>query len=202
MRNSCDTEPISASRRSSLSERILASLSARAMSRRSSVAAASASVSSMRWRMSASAAPETAPRSTATLPKSGVFGDTRRTSQRLPLPSSMVRSPHSSCSMRLTSSRTRSGTVVGRAGLGGAKQHDLALHEIGEMILDGDENVGGARSRGEPPRKGVEIAHLAFALARDRGVALGLGGEMRHKDGDDQNRTRLRISCGSATLKR
>ena len=55
VRNSCDTEPISASRRSSVSERILASLRARATSRRSSVAAASDSTSSTRWRMSATA---------------------------------------------------------------------------------------------------------------------------------------------------
>ena len=51
VRSSCDTEPISASRSSSVSDRILASLSARATSSRSSVAAASVSASSMRWRM-------------------------------------------------------------------------------------------------------------------------------------------------------
>ena len=46
VRSSCDTEPISASRSSSVSERILASLRVRATSSRSSVAAASASASS------------------------------------------------------------------------------------------------------------------------------------------------------------
>ena len=52
VRNSCETEPISASRSSSVSERIFASLSARATSSRSSVAAASDSTSSTRWRIS------------------------------------------------------------------------------------------------------------------------------------------------------
>ena len=52
------------------------------------------------------------------------------------------------------------------------------------MVADGDENVGRARRRGEPPRKRIEIAHLALALARDRGVPLGLAREVGHHDGD------------------
>ena len=59
------------------------------------------------------------------------------------------------------------------------------------MVLDGDENVGGARRRGEPARKGVEIAHFAFALAGDRGVALGLAGEVRHEHGDDHKQDEI-----------
>ena len=59
------------------------------------------------------------------------------------------------------------------------------------MILDGDEYFGGAGRRGEPARKGVEIGHLPFPLARDRGVALGLGGQVRHEDGDDHEQDEI-----------
>ena len=109
MRSSCETEPISASRNSSVSERILASLSARATSRRSSVAAASESTSSTRWRSSAIASAGTLPRSMAMTPKSAVFSETRRISQILPVPSStVVPVVDPACAI---SARTRSGTV-------------------------------------------------------------------------------------------
>ena len=90
VRSSCETEPISASRSSSVSERILASLSARATSSRSSVAAASESTSSTRLRTSSMSLGRTLPRSMAMTPKSVFFCDTRRTSQMSPAPSSTV----------------------------------------------------------------------------------------------------------------
>ena len=191
VRNSCDTEPISASRNSSVSERILASLSARATSSRSSVAAASASASSMRWRMSASGSPETLPRSTATRPKSGVFGDTRRISQTLPVPSvDGALEPFVMLDARHRGAH-RFRHVVGGAGVGDAEQHHLALHQIGEMLLDGDENLRRARRHGKPARERVEVAHLAFALAGNEDVFLGLAGQVRDHHGDDHEQQEI-----------
>jgi hypothetical protein len=81
--------------------------------------------------------------------------------------------------------------AVGGAGVRRAEQHHLALHEMGQVILDGDEYLGGAGGRSKPPGKRIEIAHLLLALARNRGLALRRIGEVRHHHGDDHEQDQI-----------
>ncbi len=90
--------------------------------------------------------------------------------------------------------------VVGGAGVGDAEQHHLALHQIGEMLLDGDKNLSRARRHGEAARERVEVAHLALALARNDDVLLGLAGQVRHHHGDDHEQQKIERFLGRGDL--
>src|SRR6476661_4248959 len=179
VRNSWDTEPISASRNSSVSERIFASLSARATSSRSSVAAASDSTSSTRWRTSSTAHGGTLPRSMAMTPKSAFFCETRRTSQMSPAPSSTV-----VASVR--PARTSAIAVGDRP-----EQHHLALDQAREMLLDREIDVGGRRRRCQAAREGIEITHVLFAFAGNLGMLLHGVCEVARHHGNDHEQQQI-----------
>ena len=65
------------------------------------------------------------------------------------------------------------------------EQHDLALHDVGEMILDGGMDVGDVEGDRQPARERVEIAHVDLALARELQLPAQAGGELADHDGDD-----------------
>ena len=72
--------------------------------------------------------------------------------------------------------------MVAAAADADAKDDDLALHKLGEVLLDRKVDVGGRGHRREPAREGVEVAHLVFPFARELGLPLHRIGEMaRHQ---------------------
>ena len=76
------------------------------------------------------------------------------------------------------------GGGLARAG----EQHDLALHDCGEMILDRGMDVAHVEGDRQAAREGVEIAHVDLALARQFQLPLQAGGELahHHRDEDEQ----------------
>ena len=195
VRSSWETEPISASRSSSVSERILASLSACATSSRSSVAAASDSTSSTRWRMSATSSAGTLPRSMAITPKSGVCCETRRTSQILPVSSVTLastdgragpprwrRAPGSAPRLRRPAWRRRPASVPNSTTL---------RCTSGEMLLDRAIDLGRRRRRRQAARERVKVAHLVLVLAGELGLPLHGIGEMAGHQRDDHEQNEI-----------
>src|SRR5439155_5837309 len=71
----------------------------------------------------------------------------------------------------------------------GSEQHDAATDVIGEMVLDGAVDVRGRRCGRKLARKGIKIGDLAFAPARELGLALHVVGEMAHdhRNGHEQS---------------
>ena len=86
------------------------------------------------------------------------------------------------------------------------EQHDLALHDGGEVVFDRGMNVGHVERHRQPARKGVKIAQVDLALARHLQLTLEAGGELahHHRDEDEQDQIDdfLRIRDAEAVERR
>ena len=71
------------------------------------------------------------------------------------------------------------------------EQHDLALHDGGEMVLDRGVNVGHVEGHRQPAREGVEIAHVDLALARHLQLPFEPGGELADHDRDEDEQDEI-----------
>jgi hypothetical protein len=69
------------------------------------------------------------------------------------------------------------------------EEHDLALHDGGEVVLDRGVNVGHVERHRQPAREGVEVAQVDLALPRHLQFALEARGELahHHRDEDEQH---------------
>ena len=79
------------------------------------------------------------------------------------------------------------GGSLARAG----EQHDLALHDGGEMIFDRGVDVAHVEGHRQPAREGIEIAHVDLALARQLQLPLEAGCELAHHHGDENEQNEV-----------
>jgi hypothetical protein len=83
------------------------------------------------------------------------------------------------------------GLVVAAAAGGGSEHHYLALHQLGEMLLDRIIDAGCRCDPGEPPREGVQVAHLVFPLLGEIGLLFHRVGQMARDQRDDHEQREI-----------
>ena len=135
----------------------------------------------------------------AITPNSELLGDTARTSQTSPLSAVTVTPVAASRRPEATSVTSAQhllrhrdagapSAAAGRLARAG-EQHDLALHDGGEVVFDRGMDVGHVERHRQPAREGVEVAQVDLALARHLQLPLEPGGELahHHRDEDEQD---------------
>ena len=124
-------------------------------------------------------------RNRAHQPDLAAVGRHRHAARRRGAPEAASTTSASTCSGTATPARRPLPVRLARAG----KQHDLALHDGGEVVLDRGMDVGDVESHRQPAREGIEIAHVDLALARQLQLPLQPGGELahHHRDEDEQH---------------
>ena len=86
------------------------------------------------------------------------------------------------------------------------EQHDIALHDGGEMVFDRGMDVANVERHRQPARESIEIAHVDLALARQFQLPLQPSGELAHHDGDEDEQEQiddlLRVADAEAVERR
>ena len=149
-------------------------------------------------------------------PNSGFFGETARTSQISPL-ARRHRGAGGVVAVTRCNFDDLGENLFGHGDAGAAsaavrcfaragEQHDVALHDAGEMVFDGRVNVGDVEGDRQTARKCVEVAQVDLALPRHLQLTLEAGGELAHGDGnedeEDQVDDFLRILDAEAVERR